>query len=65
LAPPGSSSSTIIPAGTLPPGRYDRRLTERLIEAGKLLDIDVDDDIIIGYGRGRYCSFADKSLIPR
>jgi DNA repair protein RadC len=46
------------PSGDPTPSAEDRRLTERLKDAGKLLGIEVLDHIIIG--SGRYHSFADN-----
>ncbi len=46
------------PSGDPTPSPEDRRLTERLIAAGKLLGISVLDHVIIG--DGRYVSFADE-----
>jgi DNA repair protein RadC len=50
------------PSGDCQPSREDRALTQRLVEAGKLLGISVLDHIIIG-GEGRYFSFADENLL--
>jgi len=47
------------PSGDPEPSIADRLLTKTLEEAGKLLNINVLDHVIIG--RGRYYSFADKS----
>src|SRR5467141_1241313 len=41
------------PSGNCQPSREDRALTQRLVEAGKLLGISVLDHIIIG-GEGKY-----------
>lgn len=46
------------PSGNLKVGREDRGLTERLKEAGRLLDISVDDHIIIT--NEGYYSFAEN-----
>jgi len=50
------------PSGDPQPSREDRALTTRLVEAGKLLGINVLDHIIIG-GEGRYFSFGDENLL--
>jgi len=52
------------PSGDCQPSREDRALTQRLVEAGKLLGISVLDHVIIG-GEGRYFSFADEGLLDR
>lgn len=46
------------PSGNLKAGKEDRNLTERLREAGRLLDIPVDDHIIITMEG--YYSFAEN-----
>jgi DNA repair protein RadC len=46
------------PSGNLKAGREDSGITERLREAGRLLDISVDDHIIIT--RDGYYSFAEQ-----
>jgi DNA repair protein radc len=43
------------------PSQEDIELTQKLIEAGKLLDIQVLDHVIIGHGQ--YISFKEKGLI--
>jgi DNA repair protein RadC len=49
------------PSGSLQPSQADEELTERLVSAGKLLDIRILDHIIVS-GEG-YFSFADEGLI--
>jgi DNA repair protein RadC len=49
------------PSGNPEPSEEDIRLTKQLIEAGKLLDIDVLDHIIIG--DDGYLSMKAKNLI--
>src|SRR5215831_14195135 len=49
-------------SGDPQPSREDRALTQRLVEAGKLLGINVIDHIIIG-DEGRYFSFGDEGLL--
>ncbi len=46
------------PSGDPAPSREDRALTQRLVEAGKLLGISVVDHIVIGDGTTAYFSFA-------
>jgi DNA repair protein RadC len=49
------------PSGDPTPSPDDRVTTEQLIQAGRVLDIPVQDHIIIG--RGRYISFAEAGLL--
>ncbi len=49
------------PSGNIQPSDADTKLTKKLKEAGKLLDIDVLDHIIIG--NEKFFSFADEGLI--
>lgn len=51
------------PSGSPKPSQEDRTLTKRLVEAGKLLGIDVLDHIIIGDSTSRYFSFADEGVL--
>ncbi len=51
------------PSGDCQPSREDRALTQRLVEAGKLLGISVLDHVIIGSGTRAYFSFADEGLL--
>src|SRR5262245_4189168 len=44
------------PSGDCQPSREDRALTQRLVEAGKLLGISVIDHVIIGDGTSAYFS---------
>jgi DNA repair protein RadC len=60
------TTSTIIlahnhPSGNLVPSQADMDLTERIIAAGKLFDIQVVDHLILA-GKN-YCSFADSGLM--
>jgi DNA repair protein RadC len=61
----GNASSIILahnhPSGNLKPSEADRQLTNRLTQAGKLLDISVLDHLIIT--AEEYFSFADEGLI--
>lgn len=49
------------PSGDPAPSSEDLEVTKRLVEAGKILGIDIIDHIIIGHNR--YISFKDKGLI--
>ena len=61
----GNAAAVILchnhPSGDPAPSQEDRVLTKRLVEAGKLLGIDILDHIIVG--DGRYFSFADEGLL--
>ena len=48
------------PSGNMTPSRSDIKTTERLIEAGELLNISVVDHLIIS--EKRYFSFLDKNV---
>ena len=50
------------PSSDCQPSKEDRAITQRLVEAGKLLGISILDHVIIG-GEGRYFSFADEGLL--
>ena len=50
------------PSGNVEPSEEDLIVTERLQEAGKLLGIEVIDQIIIG-GRGAYYSFQENGMM--
>ena len=49
------------PSGNLTPSEADKRLTQKLKEGGKLLDIEVCDHIIVS--NHSYFSFADECLM--
>ena len=49
------------PSGDPTPSADDRVVTEQLVQAGKLLDIPVQDHVIVG--RGRYTSFAEAGIL--
>ena len=49
------------PSGDPTPSPDDRVVTDQLVQAGKLLDIPVQDHVIIG--RGRYISFAEAGIL--
>ncbi|MGP8337695.1 MAG: RadC family protein [Methanosarcinaceae archaeon] len=60
-----SSASVILahnhPSGDPTPSKEDIAVTEKLVECGKLLGIDVLDHVIVG--DGRYVSLKDEGLI--
>ena len=49
------------PSGNLKPSQSDINLTNKIVEASKLMDIKVLDHLIIG--DGNYYSFADEGII--
>jgi len=49
------------PSGNLRPSTSDEMLTKKLVAAGKLLDINVIDHLIIG--KGDYFSFSDEGIM--
>jgi DNA repair protein RadC len=49
------------PSGNLTPSTGDTKLTKKIIDGGKLLDITVIDHLIIGMDD--YFSFADEGLM--
>ena len=49
------------PSGDPVPSPDDRKVTDQMVAAGRLLDIPVHDHVIIG--RGRYTSFAEAGLL--
>jgi DNA repair protein RadC len=50
------------PSGNLNPSKADLALTQRLVDAGKLLDIKVCDHLILG--DHDYISLGDEGLMP-
>jgi DNA repair protein RadC len=50
------------PSGNPDPSPEDIATTEQIVRAGKLLDIDVLDHIILG--RQRYVSLKERGVIP-
>lgn len=50
------------PSGNLSPSKADLILTQKLVDAGKLLDIRVLDHLILG--NHSYLSMADDGLLP-
>jgi DNA repair protein RadC len=51
------------PSGDPAPSREDIELTKRLVEAGKVLGIEVLDHVIIGGENGAYHSFKETGLL--
>lgn len=49
------------PSGNLRPSQADQRLTEKIVSAGKFLDIKILDHLIVG--ENNYFSFADEGLL--
>jgi len=49
------------PSGDPSPSPEDIALTRKLVEAGKVLDVQVVDHLVVG--QGRYISFKEKGLI--
>ena len=49
------------PSGDPTPSPEDIQLTQRLINAGQLLDIIILDHVVLGYGK--YVSFKERGLI--
>jgi DNA repair protein RadC len=50
------------PSGDSEPSEEDLRITKRLVEAGKIIGIDVLDHIVIG-SRDSFCSFKERGII--
>ena len=50
------------PSGDVEPSSADKQVTERLVEAGRLLDVRILDHVIIG-SKGGYFSFTESGLI--
>lgn len=53
------------PSGDPQPSMEDRSMTWRLVEAGKVLGIDVLDHIVIGDGSQEHYSFTDEGLLDK
>ena len=49
------------PSGQLRPSEEDLRLTKKLVEGGRLIDITVQDHLIVT--SGGYYSFADNGMM--
>ena len=62
----GSAAGIILfhnhPSGDPNPSREDTELTRRLVEAGRLLGIEVLDHLVLG-DEGRYFSFKERGLV--
>ena len=60
-----SASSVVLahnhPSGNETPSEEDLKITKRLVEAGKIIGIEVLDHIIIG--KDGFCSFKEKGLL--
>ena len=50
------------PSGTLKPSEADKRLTQKVIRAGELLDVKILDHLILTPD-GDYLSFADEGIL--
>ena len=50
------------PSGNLQPSEADKKLTQRLVTVGKLLEIEILDHLIMA--QDGYFSFADHGLLP-
>ena len=63
----GASAIAIMhnhPSGELAQSRQDIEVTQRLIEAGRVLGINVIDHVIIGdAGNDKYLSFANEGIV--
>ena len=51
------------PSGDPTPSKEDLRLTQQLVDSGKLLEVRVLDHIILGSGSGRWVSLAARGAI--
>ncbi len=51
------------PSGNLKASKADIDLTKRLVDAGKIMDINVLDHLIVSPEEGRYLSFAHQGLM--
>lgn len=51
------------PSGDPAPSQEDIRLTRRLVDAGKLLELTVHDHLVVGNGTEAYVSFAERGLL--
>lgn len=49
------------PSGSLSPSCADREITNKIVEAGKLLEVRVLDHIIVGHGKS--IAFSERGLI--
>ena len=51
------------PSGTVIPTEEDRKVTERVKQAGEILNIPLADHVIVGGGNGAYLSFREAGLL--
>jgi hypothetical protein len=51
------------PSGDPTFSREDFQLTRQLVEAGRLLDIPIQDHVVIGNGSGAWLSFSERGLL--
>jgi DNA repair protein RadC len=51
------------PSGNMKPSSSDKELTAKLKEAGRYMDINIVDHIIVSPTEGDYFSFADEGII--
>lgn len=49
------------PSGDPSPSKEDHEMTKRIVEAGKIMGINVIDHIVVG--DGRYCSFKELGVL--
>jgi DNA repair protein RadC len=50
------------PSGDPTPSPDDVAVTRAIVQAGKLLDVDVLDHLVIGTGDGKWVSLKEKGL---
>lgn len=51
------------PSGNIFPSKHDKYTTQRLREAGELLDIELIDHIIVGGKGGEFFSFREENML--
>ena len=51
------------PSGNVFPSKHDKYTTQRLREAGELLDIELLDHIIVGGIEGQFFSFQEEKML--
>ena len=51
------------PSGSISPSRQDKLLTQRFFEAGKLMDIELLDHVIVGGTSGEMFSFREEGYL--
>jgi DNA repair protein RadC len=62
----GAASVIVIhnhPSGDPTPSREDVRLTRQLVDASRLLDLNLHDHLIIGSGSEKWVSMAERGLL--